>query len=145
MGKFALLQQQKLHGATGPECAKVFVGSWPNFSISAAGWQRAPSTLPSVQLIDDPRIDLNSLQIASLTLTGSKLRQASCFFFFYYHYFRVPASVFSQSPKFSWRDGKWREMKRCAPDFTHSCGAEGQSGCRCGARWRASPAPCWMN
>lgn len=111
----------------------MLVESCPNSSISAAGWQRAASTLPSVQLIDDPRIDLNSLQIASLTLTGSKLRQASCFFFFFHYYFRVPASVFSQSPKFSWRDGKWREMKRCAPDFTHSCGAEGQSGRYCGA------------
>lgn len=131
-GNLQYYSDKKLRSATGQECVKVFEPC-SNSSISAAGWQRALSTLPSVQLIDDPRIDPNSLQIASLTLTGSKLRQASCFFSFFHYYFRAPASVFSQSPKFSRRDGKWREMKRCAPDFTHSCGAQGQRACCRGA------------
>lgn len=100
MGKSALLQQQKLHSA---DCVMLFVEPCPTTGISTAGWQRAPSTFPSVQLIDDPGMDPNSLQIASLTLTGSKLRQPSCFFSSssssppsFYYYLRVPASVFSK-------------------------------------------------
>lgn len=65
-------------------------------------------TFPSVPLIGDPGIGLNSLQIASLTLTWSKLRQPSLFFFnsappphLYSH--KAPSLVVRAGKREKWR------------------------------------------
>lgn len=106
----------------------------PKSNISTAGWRRrAPSTFPSVPLIDDPGIDLNSLQIASLTLTWSKLRRASCFFFpssttlgplhLYSH--KAPSSVVGMG-----NGEKWSVVLQISPTPVEQ---KGRAGCCCGA------------